>query len=55
MEPWINNLTIVTNNSKTCIDIFIKNIDINKVISYILRCDITNYCATTLILSDLLI
>jgi len=52
--PCINNFTSVTNLSGFCIDhIFIKNIKINKVNSYILRCDITDHYATILMLSDL--
>ncbi|KAF0754630.1 RNA-directed DNA polymerase from mobile element jockey [Aphis craccivora] len=44
----------VTNLSASCIDhIFIKNIKINNVNSYILRCDITDHYATILTLSDL--
>jgi len=52
--PCISNFTRVTNLSGSCIDhIFIKNIKINKVNSYILRCDITDHYATILMLSDL--
>lgn len=40
--PCIHIFTKVTNHSRSCIDhIFIKNIQINKVNSNILKCDIT--------------
>lgn len=49
----INNFTRVTDSSNTCIDhIFIKNIESNKISSNILRCDITDHYATTLMLSN---
>lgn len=49
----INNFTRVTESSNTCIDhIFVKNVESNKISSNILRCDITDDYATTLMLSD---
>ena len=48
----INNSTRVTESSNTCIDhIFFKNVESNKISSNILRCDITDHYATTLMLS----
>jgi hypothetical protein len=49
----INNFTRVTESSNTCIDhIFVKNVESNKISSNILRCDITDHYAKTLMLSD---
>jgi hypothetical protein len=51
----INNFTRVSNHSKTCVNyIFIKNIDSNTVISNILRCGITDYYSTILIISNII-
>jgi len=51
----INNFTRVTESSNTFIDhIFIKNIELNKITSNLLRCDTTDHYAITLILSDVM-
>lgn len=43
----INNYTRVTNTTKTCIDhIFSKNIDLQCINSFILKCNITDHYGT---------